>query len=82
MDNYTEIADKAFVGLFCGKQDRGDGLAEIPHEGYQLVVSALEAIRWETRGEDRDTINAAIAICEWLRDEQKKREWARIKNWK
>lgn len=72
-----ESAQNAFRVLFCNGEDREDGLIEIPADSLQLVVSALEYIRWDTRGEDREIIKKATAIVERLRDQQKTREWNR-----
>ena len=75
-----ESAQNAFSVLFCNGKDREDGLTEIPADSLQLVVSALEYIRWDCRGEDRDIIKRAIRITEKLRDEQKRRERERGDN--
>lgn len=75
-----DVADEVFIRLFrCwGNQyEREDGLTEIPAASYQLVVSALEYIRWDCSGENRDAIKKAISIVEGLRDCQKMREWKR-----
>lgn len=75
-----DVADEVFNRLFISagtKEQTEDGLCEIPAASYQLVVSALEYIRWETGGEWHDTINRAISIAEDLRDWQKMREWKR-----
>ena len=75
-----DVADKVFSSLFlenCRSYERDDGLTEIPAASYQLVVSALEAIRWELDGDDYTTIRRATAIVERLRDAQKRREWKR-----
>ena len=74
-----ESADNAFSVLFANGLDREDGLKEIPSASLQLLVSALEYVRWDCKGEDRDIIKRATAICERLRDEQKMREWGRRK---
>lgn len=80
-DKYTtdsrELCDKAYVKLFCESPYAHNGLKEAPSSAYQLMVSALEFIRWELDGEDRETIKQAVGICERLRDEQKRREWNR-----
>lgn len=71
-------ADEVFSELFCKGLDREDGLKEIPSASLQLVVSALEYIRWDLRGgEDRTAILRSIGVVERLRDEQKLREWKR-----
>lgn len=71
-------ADEVFSELFTKGLDREDGLKEIPSASLQLVVSALEYIRWDLRGgEDRTTILKAVGVVERLRDEQKMREWKR-----
>lgn len=72
-----DSADRAFDVLFCTGRDRSDGIIEIPAASYQLLVSALECLRWETCGNDNKTINQAIRIAENLRDIQKRREWNR-----
>lgn len=71
-------ADEVFSELFTKGLDREDGLKEIPSASLQLVVSALEYIRWDGRNaNERDAILKAIGIVERLRDEQKMREWRR-----
>lgn len=72
-----KVADEVFSVLFCKGIDREDGLKEIPSASLQVVVSALEYILWDLKGEDRNTIKRAIGITEWLRDEQKNREFKR-----
>jgi len=72
-----DSADQAFDVLFCTGRDRSDGIIEIPAASYQLLVSALECLRWETSGSDNKIINQAIGIAERLRDQQKRREWER-----
>lgn len=75
-----DVTDRVFAELFlegCKSNDRDDGLTEIPAASYQLVVSALEAIRWELSGDDYTTLRKATAIVERLRDMQKRREWKR-----
>lgn len=71
------VVDRIFSVLFCNGLSREDGLIEIPCASLQLVVSALEYIRWDLSGADRDTITKAISVVERLRDEQKMREWRR-----
>ena len=73
----AKTADAVFSALFCKGIDREDGLKEIPSASLQLVVSALEFILWDVSGEDRITIKKAVGITEWLRDQQKMREWER-----
>lgn len=73
----SNSADQVFSELFCKGLDREDGLKEIPSASLQLVVSALEYIRWDLYGEEREIIKKATAIVEGLRDEQKMREWRR-----
>ena len=73
-----DVADDVFRILFMiTEHTREDGLEELPAASYQLVVSALEAVRWELHGEERENMSKAIATVERLRDEQKKREWKR-----
>jgi len=73
-----EVADDVFSVLFNGTDfDTEDGLLEIPAASYQLVVSALEMIRWEVRGADKEILKKATGIAEMLRDRQKMREWKR-----
>ena len=72
----SAIADVVYSCLFChtGKETE-QGLEMIPAASYQLTVSALEAIMWETHGQDRETIRQAIGIVACLRDKQKHREY-------
>lgn len=73
-----EVSEDVFSVLFNNiENSTEDGLMELPSASYQLVVSALESIRWDVRGDDRDTIKKAIGIVEGLRDKQKTREWRR-----
>ena len=73
-----EVAEDVFSILFNNiENSTEDGLMELPSASYQLVVSALESIRWDVRGDDRETIRVAISIVEGLRDKQKMREWRR-----
>lgn len=75
-----EVSDVVFDALFCRFDHENElGLTEIPEASYQLVISALEAIRWEVFGADLYTIKQAIGIVEKLRDMQKMREWKRKK---
>ena len=71
------VAETIVTKLFYDGKDREDGLKEIPAASLQLLVSALEAIRWDVFGEDREAILRACGIAERLRDEQKLREWKR-----
>lgn len=75
-----EVQDAVFRELFCKGRDREDGLKEIPAESYQLVVSALEWIRWECSGDDREVLLQATGIVKNLRNEQKIREWRRARS--
>lgn len=76
-----EVADNVFSVLFNHiEYSTEDGLSEIPSASYQLVVSALEMIRWDCKGDDREIIRKATGIVERLRDVQKMREWNR-KGW-
>ena len=73
-----EVSEDVFSVLFNNiENSTEDGLMELPSASYQLVVSALESIRWDVRGDDRETIRVAICIVEGLRDKQKMREWRR-----
>lgn len=73
----SQSAQDAFSVLFCNGLARGDGLIEIPAASLQMVISALEYIRYDCCGKDYDTIKQAIEIVENLRDVQKMREWKR-----
>lgn len=73
-----DVAEDVFSVLFNHIDfSTEDGLMEVPSASYQLVVSALESIRWDVRGEAKETIKKAIGIVEGLRDAQKMREWRR-----
>ena len=73
-----DAADEVFSVMFYGTNiERPDGLMEIPAASYQLVVSALELIRWDVYGENYKIIRQAMGIVENLRDVQKRREWER-----
>ena len=75
-----DAADDVFSCLFCQTgHSTEQGLEEIPAASYQLVVSALELMRWELSGTDRETILRATGIVAHLRDMQKSREWNRKK---
>ena len=70
-----DVAEDVFQILFCTSEyDRGDGMYEIPAASYQLVLSALELIQWETKGANREAIKQARAVIAFLRDVQKGRE--------
>ena len=69
-----DVADALFPILFRTNTEREDGLTEIPAASYQMIVSALELIRWEVRGGDREIIRQAEGIISGLRDIQKNRE--------
>ena len=69
-----DVADALFPILFRTNNEREDGLTEIPAASLQMVVSALELIRWEVRGGDREIIRQAEGIISGLRDIQKNRE--------
>lgn len=78
-----DVADDVFSCLFYHTgHSTEQGLEEIPSASYQLVVSALELMRWELSGTDRETILKATGIVEYLRDMQKSREWNRKKEGK
>ena len=73
-----DAADEVFSVLFYGSEiETEEGLRELPAASYQLVVSALELIRWDVNGEDYKTITKAMGIVAGLRDKQKMREWKR-----
>ena len=69
-----DVADDLFPILFRTNNEREDGLTEIPAASLQMVVSALELIRWEVRDGDREIIRQATGIIAGLRDIQKNRE--------
>ena len=69
-----DVVDDLFPVLFITNNTREDGLTEIPAASLQMVVSALELIRWEGRGGDREIIRQAEGIIAGLRDIQKNRE--------
>ena len=69
-----DVADDLFHILFRTNTEREDGLTEIPAASLQMVVSALELIRWEVRGADHEIIKETIGIIAGLRDMQKNRE--------
>lgn len=70
-----DVADDVYSVLFYGSdKSTEDGLMEIPAASYQIVVSALELIRWEVRGADHEIIKETIGIVAGLRDIQKNRE--------
>lgn len=73
-----DVADDVYSVLFYGSdKSTEDGLMEIPAASYQIIVSALELMRWEVRGADREVLRQATGIVEYLRDRQKNREWKR-----
>lgn len=75
-----DVSDDVFSCLFNHiDQETETGLMEIPSASYQLIVSALEMVRWECTGADLETIKRATAIVSGLRDQQKRREWNRRK---
>lgn len=69
-----DVVDDLFPILFITNNNREDGLTEIPAASLQMVVSALELIRWEVRGADHEIIKETIGIVAGLRDIQKNRE--------
>lgn len=69
-----DVADDLFPILFITNNNREDGLTEIPAASLQMVISALELIRWEVRGADHEIIKETIGIVAGLRDIQKNRE--------
>lgn len=77
----SDVAEDVYSILFCTSEyEREDGLFEIPAASYQLVLSALELIQWETKGADREAIKQARGVVSWLRDVQKGREFSRKNN--
>ena len=73
-----DVADDVFSTLFYGSdKETEDGLKEIPAASYQLIVSALDMIRWEVHGDDYVTLMNTKFLMEKLRDKQKMREWNR-----
>lgn len=73
-----DAADEVFSVLFYGSEiETEEGLRELPAASYQLVVSALELIRWDVSGDDYKTITKAMGIVAGLRDKQKMLEWKR-----
>lgn len=75
------VADDVFSVLFYGSDlETETGLRELPSASYQLVASALELIRWDVSGKDRDILKSACAIIEQQRDIQKMREFRRRRN--
>ena len=71
----ADVAEDVFSILFYTHEyPREDGQFQIPAASYQLVLSALELIQWETKGEDREAIKKARSVVAWLRDVQKGRE--------
>ena len=55
-----------------------DGLTEIPADSYQLVISALQLIRWEVRGdEDREAFYRVESVLNYLKMKQIEREQKR-----
>lgn len=69
-----DVAEDIFQVLFRTNTEREDGLTEIPAASMQMIVSALQLIRWEVRGGDRAIIIQAEGIISGLRDIQKIRE--------
>lgn len=81
-DYYKEcrhLSDWVFDKFFYGAptENDHDGLRDTPASAYQFVVSSLEMLLWETHGADRDILKQAVGVCEYLRDQQKLREWSR-----
>ena len=73
-----DVADDVFSVLFYGSdKEIEDGLKEIPAASYQLIVSALDMIRWEVHGNDYVALMNTKFLMEKLRDKQKRREWNR-----
>ena len=74
-----EVQNDVYDVLFCGTDHETEqGFTEIPAASYQLIVSALELIRWDAETqEDRDIIRKATGLVERYRDQQKRREWKR-----
>ena len=75
-----DVADDIFSILFYGSDiETEEGLRELPAASYQLVISALELIRYEAHSEERNAVRQTISLCEYLRDVQKQREYKRSK---
>lgn len=73
-----DVTDKVFSALFYTDIETEGGVTEIPADSYQLVLSALELIRWEVYNEkERAALNDTIWLITSLRDKQKMREWKR-----
>lgn len=73
-----DVADEIFGLLFYNSPYSTEkGLMEIPSASYQLVISALELIKWDASGEDRDAIRRTISFCEQMRGDSNSREWKR-----
>lgn len=73
------VTDAVYSHLFYVDQyETEDGLFEIPADSYQLVISALELIRWEVRGEeDREAFYRVESVLSHLERGQRQREWKR-----
>lgn len=73
------VADEVYSHLFyVDEYETEEGYFEIPSASYQLVIGALELIRWEARNtEDKKAINKTIGLVKYFRDKQKMREWKR-----
>lgn len=74
----NEVADDVFSVLFYGSSYKTeDGYMEVPADSYQLIVSALDLIRWEVHGDDYVALMRTKFLIEDLRDKQKRREFKR-----
>lgn len=77
----ADVAGDVFSVLFNGiEYETEEKLMELPSASYQLVISALELIRWDVSGLDNQIIKNATVIVRDLRDKQKVREWKRKEN--
>lgn len=75
-----DVADDVYSVLFYGSDKSTEaGLMEIPAASYQLIISALELMLWEVRGQDRDTMRETIATVSMLKERQKERERMRYR---
>jgi len=73
-----EVTEDIFQIVFNSGIDGENGLKECPAAALQLLISGLEYIRWDVYdAADRKALKQTIGIVEWLRDQQKQREWDR-----
>lgn len=74
-----EAAEDVFHYVFASGIDGENGLKECPAAALQLLVSALEYIRWDVHDQaGRQALKQTIGIVEGLRDQQQRREWNRM----